>query len=399
MSDMSYIERGSVFKRITPKTSYVDPHKFDSPAYFKALMYEIVVQKASDVFVQPGYPISATISGHLHAVTQSVLDENEVYNILKWATDRDTAQTDAMSGKATNARFEVFDPDPKALNKRGGRIRYGFRVNASPIYTPGGTGVQIVLRRIPSDPPVHTEIGLPEPIIRMMTPKTGIVIVAGGTSTGKTTTFASVIRFILENETPIHGNLISHEDPIEYIYDNIISRHSIYVQSQIPTHFRSFADANEEAMRRAPRLINIGEIRDKDSIESALEAAKTGHPVFGTLHSNDVSAVISRLVTRYPESMLRTATYDICHSLRFVMAQKLVPSTSGGQVACREYLPFNRHVRDLLALTPSVEKIKTRVNELLHEYGHSFTKDANRLLAEGLITEETRADLLREEAE
>ena len=397
-SDVHYVERGSLVPRVTRKTNFIDPHKFEHPDHFKGVMFEMLVQKASDAFIQPGYPVLAKIDGHLHALTNSVLDDNEVYSVLKWAVGRDTAQTDAMSGIASNGRYELFDPNPAMVDARGARIKYGFRVNASPIYASGGTGVQVVLRRIPNDPLHHSLIGMPEELIRKMTPKTGIVIVAGGTGTGKTTTFASVIRFILENVTPIHGNLITHEEPIEYIYDNILSAHSVLVQSQIPTHFKSFSDANREAMRRAPGLINYGELRDEDSIVSAVEAANTGHPVFGTLHANGVVDVITRMVTQFPDSVQNKSIKDIARALRFVMAQKLVPAAGGGQVACREYLPFDKKVRDVLVRADSTN-IAVVVSDLLDQYGHSFAQDSDKLLADGKITAEARAELEREENE
>ncbi len=380
-------EAGALLPRAKRQTSYKDPFRFDSLKSFKGLMLESLTHKASDIFIQPGLPICARINGTKMALTYRTIDDVEVKHILKWVAGRDTAETDIVSGRSVNARYELFDPDQK--DARGARIRYGYRVNASPILHWGGTSAQIVMRAIPTDPPRYDELGLSEEIVRAATPREGIVYIAGATGSGKTTTFAAIIRYILENETPIKGNLITHEEPIEFTFESVLSRHSIIVQSQVPTHFENFYAANREAMRRKPGLIMIGEMRDEETIRASIEASLTGHPVFATVHAINVAAVMRRLISRFPESERATAIFDIVETARFIMAQRLVKSINGNLIAAREYLIFDEESRDALCELNQMGKVTSKVKDLVEEKGHSFRKEAKRLREAGLIDDHT----------
>lgn len=385
------IIHGALLPKPERLTAYKDPFRFDNPATFKQIMLESLMHNASDIFVQPGLPICARLNGEMVALTHRPIDEGEVKNILKWAAGRDTAQTDIISGTAVNGRYELFDPDMR--DARGARIRYGYRVNASPIQCWGGTSAQIVIRAIPTDPPKYNELGLSEDIMRAATPRDGIVYVAGATGSGKTTTFASIIRYILENDTPIKGNLVTHEEPIEFTYDSIQSRHSIIVQSQVPTHFANFYVANREAMRRKPGLIMIGEMRDEETIRASIEASLTGHPVFGTVHATNAAAVMRRLISRFPENERATAIFDIVETARFIMAQRLVKGVNGKLLAAREYLVFDEKAREALIELDQMGKVTSRIKELVEEKGHSFRKEAARLLDAGLIDKAVAREL------
>lgn len=379
--------------RVVWRTAYQDPYRFQTPDDFKRLMYETLAQGASDILFQPGAPVCAEIQGRLHAVTHRALDDAEVQEILVICAGRANATTDIMGGNAVNGRYELFDQVAK--DERGNRVRYRYRVNGSPIAHHGQTSCQVVLRAIPRDPPRYMDLGLNEDLVRKACPEDGIVYVAGRTGSGKTTTFASIIRFIMEHETPIKGNLITHEEPIEFDFSSIGSAHSIIVQSQVPTHFQSFYDANSSAMRRKPGLIMIGEMRDEETIRAAVEASLTGHPVFGTVHATNVAAVMRRLISRFPEAERPTAIYDIVDSARFIMAQTLVPGADGGRVAVREWLQVDSEVRDALFSLTDMGRVTNAVRELMMEKGWSFAKDAARLLSEDKISAATAAQVVQ----
>lgn len=373
------------------RTGYRDPFRFGHAEDFKRLMLESHTHGVSDVFVQPNRPICVLKDGQLRALTHRVLDSSEVSAVLKWAVGRDTALTDILSGKAANGRYELFDPEK--TNERGSRIRYAYRVNASPIQTWGGSSAQVVLRAIPNRVPTYTELGMSEDIVRAATPRDGIVYIAGATGSGKTTSFAALIRYILENDTPIRGNLITHEEPIEFTFEDVPSSHSIIVQSQIPTHFADFYAANREAMRRKPGLIMIGELRDQETIRAGVEASLTGHPVYGTVHAKDVAAVMRRLISRFPESERGTAIFDIIETARFIMAQRLVPATNGRLVAAREYLAFDAGMRSRLSDLTQMGKVTTAIEALVESDGHSFRAEGKRLLDAGQITASVAREL------
>lgn len=393
MSDLEErdLGRGDLIEKVIWKTDYQDPYRFQTLEDFKSLTLEALRQGSSDLFIQPGLPVCVEINGDLRALTHRAIDDSEAIEMLVLAAGRDTAQTDIVGGVPVNERYELFDPEIK--NSRGDRLRHKFRVNASPILFSGHTSCQIVMRAIPKDPPLYSDIGLTEELVRKACPENGIVYVAGGTGSGKTTTFASILRFILEDDTPIRGNLITHEEPIEFTFDSIQSKHSIIVQSQVPTHFADFYAANREAMRRKPGLIMIGEMREEATIRAAVEAAMTGHPCFGTVHANDVSAVVRRLISRFPEIERATAIYDIIDSARFIMAQKLVKAENGGRCAVREYIEFDEEVREELAQLSDMGRVTVAIRDLMKIKGWSFAKDAERLLRQGLISEQTAHQL------
>jgi len=377
---------GMHLPKVEYRTGYKDPFRFQNPDHFKALMLESLAHGASDIFIQPLLPVTAEINGRMMALTRRAIDDAEVKLILKWAADRDTAMTDILSGKSVNGRYELFDP--VELSKSGARLRRGYRVNAVPIRSEGVTSSQIVIRSIPNEPPTPEQVGLTPEILSAATPRDGIVYIAGPTGSGKTTTFAACIRYIMEGDTPIKGNLITIEEPIEFRFDTIQSLHSIITQSQVPEMFPDFYAAIREAMRRKPKLIVVGELRDQDTIRAAVEASMTGHAVFGTVHANDVCSVARRLISRFPEGERATAIYDIVDTTRFVLAQRLVRGRDGKLLAAREYLRFDQAIRDELSSLSNMGSVTQVLRRLVEERGHSFRAEGRRLLEAGLIDEE-----------
>lgn len=377
-------------------TAFKEPVRFANVDDFKAVVYESCKHGASDIYIQPYYPIVALISNEMYAITQRNIDAQEVNNLVEWASGRATAQADLLGGTAVDGRFEIFDQEG-AKDSRGAQVRYAYRVNISAINAQGKSSAQIVMRLIPNEPPTIEQVGLDPEFIEWATPKNGMVLVCGETGSGKSTTFASIIRFILENETRIKGNIITHEQPIEFTYSTIASKHSIVVQSQIPNHFKTFALANESAMRRHPFLAMIGEIRDDETVRAAVELSLTGHPVFGTVHASEVATVVRRLISRFPAEERATAICDIVEVMRFIIAQRLVRKKGGGLVAAREYLLFTPKLRQELYELTDMSAVTNRVKEMVTTDGHSFSAEAERLLKADLITRET-ADLLISQA-
>lgn len=373
------------------RTAFQEPFRFNQPEQFKALMLESLAHAASDIFVQPDTPICAQINGRLRALMRRSIDDGEVKTILKWAADRDTALTDILEGKAVNARYELFDPHERTAS--GAKVRHGYRVNAVPVLCAGATSAQIVIRAIPDEPPRAQDVGLSEEILRGATPKSGIVYVAGATGSGKTTTFAAILRHVLEGDTPIKGNLVTYEEPIEFRFAGIASAHSILVQTQVPNMIPDFYSGIREAMRRKPELIMIGELRDQETIRAAVEASLTGHAVYATVHATDVAAVMRRLISRFPEGERATAIFDIAETARFILAQRLVRTRAGTRIAAREYLRLDGAVRDRIMGLADMKFVTQEIRLLVEEQGHSFRREAQQLLEQGVVDEATAEEL------
>lgn len=342
-----YVERSGL-RKLERITDYKDPIRFSSvDDHLRPLFDEIKSHKASDVYIQEGKPIAVLVQSKLYAVTWRIMEKSEAQWLLQQIAGQ-TAITSLANQKSVNTVFGLFDKDKDKKTLVGHRVQDNYRVNASGTMTQGVFTFQIVMRAIPSDPYHFSEIGLTEAFVLKCCPPMGIIYIAGVTGSGKSTTMASVIRYILEEDTPIKGNIITHEEPIEFTYDNIKTRHSIIVQSQIPECFDSFGAANREAMRRKPAAIIVGEIRDLESIKEAVKASITGHPVYATVHAGSVTKIISRLVSQYSLEEQTKALYDIVSSTALLISQRLVMRTNGKLMAVQEYIQFTREVREEL---------------------------------------------------
>ena len=265
--------------------------------------------------------------------------------------------------------------------------RYRHRVNGVGIHVDGHEGIQITIRTIPSTPPALDDLALPNTITDAIAPNEGIVYVTGATGSGKSTLLAAIIRTLAEKPES-HRKILTYEAPIECVYDEIQTPTAIISQSEVPRHIPTFAEGVRNALRRKPHLILVGEARDPETINAALEAALTGHPVYTTLHSNGVAETIRRLVGSFPREERIGRTIDIIETARLIIWQRLVPSTDGKRVALREYLAFNEQVRDEL-LNTDPEKVTAKTRELVHKYGQPMQEEIDTRFKEGVISERT----------
>lgn len=329
---------------------------------------------ASDITFQTNEPIFAEIYGKLYHITNRKLSNTEVGEILN-AIYGPNGTAQILSGKDVDTHYEV---------RPNRNERYRYRVNATGCQIESHDGIQITLRTIPSIPPKLEEMNLPPEILESIAPYQGVVYVTGATGSGKSTLLASIIRDIAEDPES-HRKILTYEAPIEFVYDTIEAPTAIVSQSEIPRHLPSFEAGVRNALRRKPRLILVGEARDKETISAVIEAALTGHPVYTTLHSNGVAEAIRRLVTSFPADERHGRTIDILETIRLAIWQKLVPTVDGKRVALREYLVFNDEVRDIL-LESTPENITAATRKLLKERGQTMDVDARKRFDEGLIS-------------
>jgi defect-in-organelle-trafficking protein DotB len=360
-----------------------------SRVYADALLIEAVHHGASDVFIRVGAPVFMSIHEQLIAVTPAALDNTEVTALIAIFCNRQNAVTDIAAGRAVSTRYSVVLRTGENISEK--RVYKGFRVQANPILGVSNSveaSAEIILRPISPVPPTIAEVGLTDADMLGMCPRDGCVYLAGVTGSGKSTTLAAAIRFILESDPPttIKGNICTVEEPIEYTYNTIESRHSVVCQSQVPEHFPNFADAIKAFMRSAPRLMLVGEMRDSASVMAGIEAALTGHPVYTTVHATDVASIFRRLLTRFEVG--QEPIFDIIDTTRMAIAQRLIPRKGGGRVALRQMLIFTPEVRAMLYQINDVNRITSAIRELVPQHGQTFHAHATKLFNEGLITEE-----------
>lgn len=340
---------------------------------------------ASDITLQTSEPVIVEVRGRLHKISRHKLSTVEVGELLN-AIYGANGTTQILSGRDVDTHYE-FRPSRME--------RYRYRVNGTGCYVEGHNGLQITIRTIPSDPPTLGQLNLPQEIIDAVSPQEGVVYVTGATGSGKSTLLAAIIRHIAEDPL-CHRKILTYEAPIEFVYDGINKPTAVVSQSEIPKHLPSFADGVRNALRRKPRLILVGEARDRETMAAVLEASLTGHPVYTTLHTTGVPETIRRLIGTFPAEERLGRTIDIIETLRLVIWQKLVPTLDGKLVALREYLIFNEEVRDqLLDSDPNQATATTR--RLLYQRGQTMVSDARKKFEEGIIAEREFKIIAKEE--
>lgn len=330
---------------------------------------------ASDITFQTGEPIMAEVYGRLNKITRRRLANTEIGDLLN-AIYGPNATTLIMSGKDIDTHYEI---------RPNRSDRYRFRINGTACMVEGHDGMQITARTIPTDPPTLESMQLPPVVLDHLAPDQGVVYVTGATGSGKSTLLAAMIRHIAEGAES-HRKILTYEAPIEFVYDSVEKISSIISQSEIPRHLPSFAAGVRNALRRKPRLILVGEARDPETIAAVMEAAMTGHPVYTTLHSNNVAETIRRLVITFPPEERQGRTVDIIETVRLIISQRLAPTLEGKRVALREYLIFDEKIRDILLETDILE-ISNVVRKLVREHGHTMAMDAYEKFKANIISE------------
>ncbi|HNY49262.1 MAG TPA: PilT/PilU family type 4a pilus ATPase [Smithella sp.] len=255
-----------------------------------------------------------------------------------------------------------------------------FRVN---IFSQLGN-ISIVLRKLESIVPSCAELGLPEAYYKIAREKNGIVLVTGATGTGKTTSLAAVINEINDNSS-VH--IVTLEDPVEYTHPQ---KKSTINQRELGKDFDTFVNGLRAAMRQAPKVILVGEMRDRESVEIALSAAETGHLVLSTLHTVDAGQTINRIVGMFPrdeESQIRVRLAD---AIRWICCQRLLPKVGGGRVAAFETVSTSLRVKEVILHGESEGKTFNDIILQGRPFGMiTFDDCIIDLFEKGLITEST----------
>ncbi len=324
---------------------------------------------ASDIVVKSEKPGYLRIGGRLRAVemdpitcehAQAFVDE-QVPRVFKAKWEKD-AQVDFAYASDEIGRFRV-----NAFHQRG--------------------LVSIVFRHIKSRPPTFEELNIDsEVLIKLAQSKDGILLVCGATGSGKSSTMAAMLNWVNQN---MDKHVISIEDPIEYTFSD---DKSLFQQREIGLDVPDFQMAIKSVLRQNPDVILIGEMRDKETFETAISAAETGHLVFSTMHAATVAQSLTRIFEFFPPEQLLQARRQVAGSIRGFVCQKLIPAMEGGgRFAAHEILVADTTVRNLI-LEGHFDKIQQLLESSSDQGSKSFNKDLYRLIKEGKIS---KADGLR----
>jgi defect in organelle trafficking protein DotB len=339
---------------------------------------------ASDVYFQSGRPVLASVDGHLCALTKVWLQPTTLARIATELTTTESIMSKLYSGQDFDRAITVLEQN--AGDRNAEPVGHRFRINVTAGYYEGDVGVQIVNRYIPADPPTVEGLGVEPEIVAESTPAQGAVIIAGETGSGKTTTIAALMRRILERPTPIHGNVLTYEAPIEFVFENVPSSTCTIMQHEIGVHLPSFAAGVRNSLRRKPALIMVGELRDMDTVLASVEAAQTGHPIYTTTHANDVAHILRRLTLKFPADLQVQAFHDVLSSTHLLVSQLLVPKVGGGRVCLREWQVLTDPVRREVARAGMAEAVETlRTIIARGEDGRSMKVTVMSALEQGVI--------------
>jgi len=255
-----------------------------------------------------------------------------------------------------------------------------FRVNA---FSQSGY-CSIVLRKLESKIPTIEELRLPEAMHKIAKEKNGIVFVTGATGSGKTTSLAAILNVINEDRS-VH--VVTLEDPVEYQHPH---KNSTFNQRELGIDFDSYASGLRAALRQAPKVILVGEMRDRETVEIGLSAAETGHLVLTTLHTIDAGSTINRIVGMFSTEEEHQVRIRLADTLRWVVCQRLLPKIGGGRAATFEILGTNLRVKDAIMNGESEGKTFYEIMQAGQAFGMTtFDGHIIDLYEHGLITEET----------
>jgi twitching motility protein PilU len=338
----------------------------DMQGYLKLL----VESGASDLFMSPGAPATIKVDGLAKPVDDIVLD---------------AARVDALACSLLNSdeakRFGLELELNKAIALEGGAR---FRVN---LFRQRGM-TALVVRYIRSDIPTIPELGMPLLLQDLVMEQSGLILITGAAGSGKSTTMAAMIDYRNRNKP---GHILMIEDPIEFVHTH---RHSIVDQREIGIDTLSFGNALRNAMREAPDVIAIGEIRDLESLKYALAYAETGQLCLATLHASNAHQTLERILNFYEQQFHPQVLLDLSLHLKAIISQRLLRGTDGKRVPASEILINTPHVAELIK-KGHIDKISEAIAQDNQTGSFSFDQSLFRLWRGGKISKEealTHAD-------
>jgi twitching motility protein PilT len=343
-------------------------------AYFDVdSLFETMLDAApniSDLNLSVGRPPQVEVDGQLRPVAYAGIErllpyQTELIAMRLLANKRDLADKLVRTGSVDLSYSLVR--------------RTRFRVN---VFAQRGS-YSIVLRVIPNKIPTVEELGLPPQLNDVAHERNGIVLVTGPTGSGKSTTLAAILNKI-NREKAIH--IITIEDPIEYLHPHVKATIN---QREVGADTQTFALALRAALRQAPKVILVGEMRDAETINIALEASETGHLVFSTLHTIDASKTVDRIVGVFPKNEERQIRTRFSQSFRWIVSQRLIPKEGGGRMAVCEILRSSSRTKEYIQEGEREGKsLIDAMNAGVLEGMQTFDYELERLINAGVVDRE-----------
>ncbi|MDM8546390.1 PilT/PilU family type 4a pilus ATPase [Candidatus Venteria ishoeyi] len=322
----------------------------------------MIDKDCSDLFITVGVPVKVKMEGKLKSIGKTVLTP-------------ELAKA-AAYGIMTEEQIEVFEETRDldfaiAMDDDSGR----FRVNA--FFQKGN--VAMVLRLIPAQIPTAKDLNLPPILTELIMHKRGMVLMVGGTGSGKSTTLAAMIDYRNRNTA---DHILTIEDPVEFYHPH---HRCIVNQREVGEDSRSYAKALKSSLREAPDVILIGEIRDRETMEAGLELSNTGHLAVSTMHANNANQAMERVINMFPIAMHKQLFMDLSLNVRAVMSQRLIPDVRGKRCAAIEVMINTPHIANLI-MKGELEEVKDAMESSGAKGMKTFDTALHDLYKEGKIT-------------
>jgi twitching motility protein PilU len=320
-------------------------------------------KKASDIFLSVSSPINIKINGVSMPINQQIMDANTVKGLLYEVID-ERQRKEYEDTLELNTAFTL---------DRVGTFRISaFRQKGFP---------SVVVRYIPGTIPPFDTLGLPSVLKDIIMEKRGLFLMVGATGSGKSTSLASMLDYRNEKIT---GHILTLEDPVEFIFQN---KKSIVNQREVGTDTLDFKIALKNALRQAPDCILIGEVRDKDTMTSAIQYAQSGHLCLATLHANNSYHAMNRIISFYPLESRAALLQDLSATLKCVVSQRLVKNVKGTRSAAVEIMLNSRYMAELIE-KGEINAMKDAMEKALTEGSQTFEQSLFKMIRSGVVTQD-----------
>jgi len=350
-----------------PRSSRATPAQ---PVGIEKVFKAAVDRGASDLHIKAGDVFRARIDGRLVPLTKQRLtpDQTKAIALMLIPSEEDRARIEKLR-----------DYDCSWGAPGIGRFRVNILRQRS--------SFMIVMRSIPFDVPSFETLGLPQVLGQIATAERGMILVTGVTGSGKSSTMAAIINHINQNQ---HKHVLTLENPIEFLHRDV---NCSVTQREIGTDTDDFRQGLRAALRQDPDVVLIGEMRDAETIDTAMKAAETGHLLISTLHTPDAVTTIGRIVAMFPPEEQEVTRLRLADALQAVISQRLLPRGDGkGRVAALEILIATGTARDMIREANRSGELRDYIRDSREQYGmQTFDQHLIDLVAEGVVSYETAA--------